>query len=122
MSEQKRHARIHDKKEKSTSEQALDPKTRLQIYKLINNEILDSVSGLVSTGKEAVVLHAYGGKLPDRLVPSECALKVSILSCKIMNLCQGHPLIQLFMLLYTCENNKKHGCCILVVYLLFNLL
>ncbi|XP_014673618.1 PREDICTED: serine/threonine-protein kinase RIO3-like [Priapulus caudatus] len=76
MSEQKRQARIHDKKEKSTAEQALDPKTRLQIYKLINNEILESVSGQVSTGKEAVILHAYGGKLPDKLVPAECAIKV----------------------------------------------
>lgn len=78
ISEEKKQSRHHDKKEKSTAEMAIDPKTRLQLYKLINNEILEAVNGTISTGKEAIILHAQGGKFTesDQLVPSECALKV----------------------------------------------
>lgn len=74
--EEKRHRRLHDKTEKSTAEQALDPKTRLLLYKLVNGETLESVNGCISTGKEAVILHAVGGKVEGQLVPPECALKV----------------------------------------------
>lgn len=41
---------------------ALDPKTRLLIFKLINNAVLETVNGIVSSGKEAVVFHAQGGE------------------------------------------------------------
>lgn len=47
--------------EKATSELALDPKTRLLIFKMINNAVLEAVNGIVSSGKEAVVFHAQGG-------------------------------------------------------------
>jgi RIO kinase 3 len=40
----------------------LDPKTRLLLYKLVNSEILEEVNGCISTGKEACVFHAFGGK------------------------------------------------------------
>lgn len=46
----------------SLKEQALDPKTRLLLYKLVNAEILDEINGCISTGKEACVFHAFGGK------------------------------------------------------------
>jgi len=47
----------------------------------VNNEILENVYGVISTGKEAVVLYAHGGTPPpntDMLVeiPRECAVKV----------------------------------------------
>ena len=45
------------------AEQALDPKTRVLLYKLVNGGVLDSVNGVISTGK---VLHG----LPDRDVLS----------------------------------------------------
>lgn len=48
--------------EKATSEMALDPKTRLLIFKMINNAVLEAVNGIVSSGKEAVVFHAQGGE------------------------------------------------------------
>uniref|UniRef100_T1ILM6 Serine/threonine-protein kinase RIO3 n=1 Tax=Strigamia maritima TaxID=126957 RepID=T1ILM6_STRMM len=76
MTEQKRTKRLHDKVEKSTVEQVLDPKTRLIVYKIINSGVLENVNGIVSTGKESVVLHAEGGKTETQLVPMECALKV----------------------------------------------
>jgi len=74
--EDKRHNRMHDKSEKSTTEMALDPKTRVILYKLVNNEILESVGGVISTGKEAVILYAPGGKNQEVLVPAECVAKV----------------------------------------------
>ena len=40
----------------------LDPKTRLVLYKLVNGETLEAVNGCISTGKEACVFHAYGGR------------------------------------------------------------
>ena len=43
-------------------EKALDEKSRLILYKMLNNGTLDTISGIVSTGKEAVVIHAKGGQ------------------------------------------------------------
>ena len=47
-------------------EQTLDPKTRLILFKLVDGGVLEEVNGCISTGKEANVYHASGG----RLVPS----------------------------------------------------
>ena len=41
---------------------AVDSRTRIMLYKLVNNGLLDSITGTISTGKEAVVIHAYGGQ------------------------------------------------------------
>lgn len=76
--EQRRH-RIHDKKEDfATSEFGIDEFTRLLLFKMINNtQILDQVNGVVSIGKEAVVLHANGCDVcPTKTVPKECCIKV----------------------------------------------
>ena len=43
-------------------EHAIDEKTRLILYKMVNAEVLENVNGIISTGKEAVVFHADGGK------------------------------------------------------------
>lgn len=80
-SEDDRRTRLHEKKEKSTSEMAMDAKTRLMLYKLVNNQILENISGVISTGKEAVVLYATGGTVPTDTemlveIPKECAVKV----------------------------------------------
>ncbi|XP_078397299.1 serine/threonine-protein kinase RIO3 [Cetorhinus maximus] len=75
-SEQRRSARIHEKKEHSTSDQAVDSKTRLLLYKMVNAGVLESVSGCISTGKESVIFHAKGGSMDDKMVPAECAIKV----------------------------------------------
>ncbi|XP_033640618.1 serine/threonine-protein kinase RIO3-like [Asterias rubens] len=73
--ERKTH-RVHEKKEHSTAVMAMDPNTRLLLFKLVNSGLLESVNGTISTGKEAVVLHANGGSHQTLLVPRECALKV----------------------------------------------
>uniref|UniRef100_A0A1E1XCP9 Serine/threonine-protein kinase RIO3 n=1 Tax=Amblyomma aureolatum TaxID=187763 RepID=A0A1E1XCP9_9ACAR len=74
--EERRAARLHDKHEKATTEQSLDPNTRLLLYKLVNREILDEVNGCISTGKESCVFYAAGGKSEEFAVPAECAVKV----------------------------------------------
>ena len=61
----RRAGRIKDKIEKSTAEQAVDPQTKLILFKFINNGILENVNGVISTGKEAVILHAEGGPGPE---------------------------------------------------------
>ncbi|XP_017858154.1 PREDICTED: serine/threonine-protein kinase RIO3 [Drosophila arizonae] len=81
-----------DRKEKvATAEMGVDAATRLLLYKLINNQILEQINGIISTGKEAVILHAnsdasYTGTnehghgngvlMPAELLPKECAIKV----------------------------------------------
>ncbi len=40
----------------------MDEKTRLVVYKLMNGGVLDEVHGIISTGKEAVIMHADGGR------------------------------------------------------------
>jgi RIO kinase 3 len=60
--EKKYLSRINDKQDKSTSELALDAKTKLILFKLVNADIIDSIGGIISTGKEAVIIYATGGK------------------------------------------------------------
>ena len=54
--------KLHEKKEHSTQEQALDPKTRLMLFKLVDSGLLSEVNGCFSTGKESCVYHATGGR------------------------------------------------------------
>ncbi|KAG7254068.1 hypothetical protein CRUP_038889 [Coryphaenoides rupestris] len=61
-SEQRRSARLHDKKEHSTS--------------MVSSGTLESINGCISTGKESVVFHANGGMLEEKPVPDEVVLKV----------------------------------------------
>lgn len=74
--EEKYNNKIHDRKERATHDQALDPKTRILLYKLVNSEALDCINGCISTGKEAVVFHAKGGLYEGEIFPNECAIKV----------------------------------------------
>uniref|UniRef100_A0A6I8PXK9 Serine/threonine-protein kinase RIO3 n=1 Tax=Xenopus tropicalis TaxID=8364 RepID=A0A6I8PXK9_XENTR len=76
ISEQRKSARLHDKKEVSTAEKVVDPKTRLLLYKMVNSGVLETINGCVSTGKESVVFHASGGSMEDQEIPAECAIKV----------------------------------------------
>jgi len=75
-SEQSRRHRLHDKTEQATAEMSVDARTRLLLYRLVNQAVLDRVNGIISTGKEAVVLHADGGAGRDGVVPKECAIKI----------------------------------------------
>ncbi|CAF0964900.1 unnamed protein product [Brachionus calyciflorus] len=67
--------RLHDKQDKSTNVMSLDPKTKLILFKLVNADILDSIGGVISTGKEATIFYSQGGKTQEILVPKECVAK-----------------------------------------------
>lgn len=47
-----------DKSDRATSEQVLDPRTRMILLQMLNRNIVSEVNGVISTGKEANVYHA----------------------------------------------------------------
>ena len=47
-----------DKKNRATTEQVLDPRTRVMLFKMINTQYFDEICGCISTGKEANVYYA----------------------------------------------------------------
>ncbi|EFJ52760.1 RIO kinase [Volvox carteri f. nagariensis] len=49
-----------DKSDRATVEQAIDPRTRMVLFKMLNRGLFTEINGCVSTGKEANVYHASG--------------------------------------------------------------
>ena len=47
-----------DKEDRATVEQALDPRTRLILFKMLSHGVFKQIFGCISTGKEANVYHA----------------------------------------------------------------
>uniref|UniRef100_A0A3Q3X341 Serine/threonine-protein kinase RIO3 n=1 Tax=Mola mola TaxID=94237 RepID=A0A3Q3X341_MOLML len=64
-SEQRRSARLHEKKEHSTAEQAVDPRTRLLMYKMVN-----------AGRDEKILCVCVCFSLEEQPVPDEVVLKV----------------------------------------------
>lgn len=50
--------RTKDKADRATTEQALDPRTRMILFKLISRHVISDIHGCISTGKEANVYYA----------------------------------------------------------------
>ncbi|KAF1966687.1 Serine/threonine-protein kinase Rio1 [Bimuria novae-zelandiae CBS 107.79] len=68
-------ARDKDKADRATSEQVLDPRTRMILLQLINRNVVSEIHGVISTGKEANVYHAV--TIPeDDAQPQHRAIKV----------------------------------------------
>ncbi len=67
-------SKTKDKNDRATVEQVLDPRTLIILHKLLKIDKLDRIEGCVSTGKEANVYYAHGGK--DLLSHEEDAPKV----------------------------------------------
>lgn len=79
MTKKTNQSQLDRKMDVKTNEMGVDVKTRLILYKLINTAcILDSIDGIVSTGKEAVILHGESNMAnpdyPD--LPKEVAIKI----------------------------------------------
>ncbi|XP_055597901.1 serine/threonine-protein kinase RIO3 isoform X2 [Uranotaenia lowii] len=74
--------KAHDRKENiATAEMGLDEYTKIILYKWINNQLLESVDGIISTGKEAVILHGETDPSNPNLIdgqtnPKEVAIKI----------------------------------------------
>ena len=58
-----RSERTADKSDRATSEQVLDPRTRMILLQMINRNVVSEVHGCLSTGKEANVYYAL--KTPE---------------------------------------------------------
>ncbi|KAI9823017.1 MAG: protein kinase rio1 [Thelocarpon impressellum] len=56
---------VKDKSDRATSEQVLDPRTRMILLQMINRGIVSEVNGCLSTGKEANVYHALSVPVED---------------------------------------------------------
>ena len=51
-----------------TPPQALDPRTRMVLFKMLNRGLFSDINGCISTGKEANVYHAVDGAGNDLAV------------------------------------------------------
>jgi RIO kinase 1 len=51
--------RVREKKDRATSEQVLDPRTRLILYKMLNREVIVEINGCISTGKEVRIQRTH---------------------------------------------------------------
>ncbi|OZJ06919.1 hypothetical protein BZG36_00159 [Bifiguratus adelaidae] len=68
-----------DKSDRATSEQVLDPRTRIILFKMLNSGVIYEINGCISTGKEANVYHAVTEDGQHRAVK---VYKTSILTFK----------------------------------------
>jgi RIO kinase 1 len=64
-----------DKSDRATSEQVLDPRTRMILLQMINRNVVSEVHGCLSTGKEANVYHALATDT-DESITIHRAIKV----------------------------------------------
>eukprot|EP00934_Nitzschia_sp_Nitz4_P007105 Nitzschia sp. Nitz4//scaffold35_size145790//132033//133842//NITZ4_003058-RA/size145790-augustus-gene-0.93-mRNA-1//1//CDS//3329549208//7095//frame0 len=62
--------------DRATSEQCLDPRTRLMLFKLLSNGLLEEIDGCLSTGKEANVYYAKAGVKNTVQEVKEFAIKI----------------------------------------------
>ncbi|KAJ5826392.1 hypothetical protein N7474_003530 [Penicillium riverlandense] len=66
-----------DKSDRATSEQVLDPRTRMILLQMINRGLVSEIHGCLSTGKEANVYHAISFPDDDEdAAPQHRAIKV----------------------------------------------
>jgi RIO kinase 1 len=65
-----------DKSDRATSEQVLDPRTRMILLQMINRGIVSEVNGCLSTGKEANVYGAMSTPSEEDAHPQHRAIKV----------------------------------------------
>ncbi|KAH0562722.1 hypothetical protein GP486_002615 [Trichoglossum hirsutum] len=68
--------RATDKADRATSEQVLDPRTRMILLQMINRNIISEINGCISTGKEANVYHALSAPEGLSSAPLHRAIKV----------------------------------------------
>ncbi|KAJ5280738.1 hypothetical protein N7478_006110 [Penicillium angulare] len=65
-----------DRADRATSEQVLDPRTRMLLLQMINRGLVSEIHGCLSTGKEANVYHAISLPEEDDVAAQHRAIKV----------------------------------------------
>ena len=77
-------------------EQALDPRTRLVLFKMLNRGLFSAIHGCVSTGKEANVYYAVNPEVNG----ADFAIKVyktSVLVFKDRDRCASEPCLSVLV-------------------------
>ena len=69
--------------DRATSEQVLDPRTRLILFKMLSRGFLQKIDGCLSTGKEANVYYAKAGHVPSSSSTSDHDAPVEEYAIKI---------------------------------------
>ncbi|KAF8073712.1 RIO1-domain-containing protein [Lyophyllum atratum] len=77
------HANLKDKADRATTEQVLDPRTRIILFKMIGRGVINEINGCISTGKElqADVLQA---NVYHALTPENAHLALKIYKTSIL--------------------------------------
>lgn len=65
-----------DKADRATSEQVLDPRTRMILLQMINRDVVSEIHGCLSTGKEANVYHSISLQGNENALSLHRAIKV----------------------------------------------
>lgn len=76
QAETRRGSKQSEKKEHSTAEHVVDPKTRQLLFKLVNSGVLQSIGGVIAGGKESLVFQAEGGSVEGMEIPKGVAIKI----------------------------------------------
>ena len=81
LSNKNQNAGGAEKSDRATSEQVLDPRTRMILLQLLNRNIVSEINGVISTGKEANVYHAVSTPTnelsgEETIAPQHRAIKV----------------------------------------------
>ena len=77
----KEKSKEKDKSDRATTEQVLDPRTRLILLKMINRGVISEINGCLSTGKEANVYHGSCQSINDN---DEIQLAIKIYKTSIL--------------------------------------
>ena len=75
-----------DKSDRATSEQVLDPRTRMILLQMINRGVVSEINGCLSTGKEANVYHAVSTPAAedDESQPAACQRAIKVYKTSIL--------------------------------------
>lgn len=73
-----------DKSDRATSEQVLDPRTRMILLQMLNRDIVSEINGVLSTGKEANVYHAVSTAPEGAEDPSPINRAIKVYKTRIL--------------------------------------
>jgi RIO kinase 1 len=76
--------RSADKSDRATSEQVLDPRTRMLLLQMINRNLVSEINGCLSTGKEANVYHAVTIREDDSEGPAVLQRAIKVYKTSIL--------------------------------------
>ncbi|GAB1600314.1 serine/threonine-protein kinase RIO3-like [Argonauta hians] len=103
----KRFNKVHEKKEHSTAIEAIDHDTHLILFQMINNGIFEKDIGIVSTGKESIVLHCDAGENLASYMETKSAENNKSLGAGIADPCPKVCAIKVFKTSLSKFKNRK---------------